>query len=57
LSKKTSVVVLDRQRFDADPGPDFHFDADPDTDPEWHQTDADPHVDHTLICKFTHAVK
>ncbi len=50
-------MVLDRQRFDADPGPDFHFDADPDTDPEWHQTDADPHVDHTLICKFTHAVK
>ncbi len=39
-----------------DPDPDFHFDAEPDTDPEWHQTDAGPH-DPTLSCKFTHVRK
>jgi hypothetical protein len=34
-------------RFDADPNPNFHFGADPDTDPDWHQNDADPHADPT----------
>ncbi len=34
-------------RFDADPNPNFHFGAHPDTDPDWHQNDADPHADPT----------
>jgi hypothetical protein len=35
--------------FDADPGPKFHVDADPDpySDPDWYQNDADPHADPT----------
>ncbi len=46
LRSYTSVV--DRHRFDADPDPNFHVDADPDLD--WHHNDADPtpsfrHVD------------
>jgi hypothetical protein len=32
-------------RFDYDPDPNFHVDADPDQD--WHQNDADPHTDPT----------
>ncbi len=24
-----AVLIMDRHRFDADPGPNFHFDADP----------------------------
>jgi hypothetical protein len=31
-----------RHRFDAEPDTDH---ADPDPDPNWHQNDADPHVD------------
>ncbi len=41
--------VVDRHLFDADPDPNFHFDAelDPDLDPEWHQNNADPHAEPT----------
>ncbi len=49
--------VVDRHRFDTDPDPDFHFNAEPDTDPEWHQTDAGPHADPTLSCNFIHVRK
>jgi hypothetical protein len=33
-----------RHRFDVDPDPNFHADADPDLDPDWHQNDVDPRV-------------
>jgi hypothetical protein len=44
-----SDSVVDRHIFDADPGPKFHVDADPDpySDPDWYQNDADPHADPT----------
>ena len=35
------IVAADPHRFDADPDPTFHFDADPDPDPPCH-FDADP---------------
>ncbi len=39
---RTSSVV-DRNRFEADPDPDFHIDADPDQDPDrYKKTNADP---------------
>jgi hypothetical protein len=56
-----STIVVDRHRFDADPGPSpdstFHFDADPDPDPDpdWHQYDADLPSDPTP--RFTHVRK
>jgi hypothetical protein len=28
--------VVDRHRFDVDPDPNFHVDAVPDPDPDWH---------------------
>ncbi len=34
--------VVDRQRFDADPDPNFLVEADPVPDPDLHQNDADP---------------
>jgi hypothetical protein len=41
------------------PDPTFHFDADPapdsDQDPDWHQNNADPHVNPTP--SFAHAGK
>ncbi len=37
---------MDQHRVDADPDPNFQFDANPDTDR--HQNDACPHVDLTL---------
>jgi hypothetical protein len=47
---------VDRHRFDAypDPDPNFHGDADPDPDPDpdWHQNDAEPHADPTLVGKL-----
>jgi hypothetical protein len=50
------VGVVDRHRFDAylDPDPNFHGDADPDPDPDpdWHQNDAEPHADPTLVGKL-----
>jgi hypothetical protein len=53
----TAPSVVDRHRFDADPGPNFHVDADPDPDPDpdWHQYDAYPHADPTP--SFTHIGK
>ncbi len=37
---------MGRQRFDADPGRTFHYDADPvsdpDLDPDWQALNADP---------------
>jgi hypothetical protein len=33
-------------RLDADPDPNFHVDANPDPDRDWHQNDADPFTDH-----------
>ncbi len=35
---------MDRHRVVADPDLDFHFDANPDLDPDWHQNDPDPHA-------------
>jgi hypothetical protein len=48
---------VDRHRFDAesDPKTTFHFDADPDLDPDWHQNNADPHADPTP--SFAHVGK
>jgi hypothetical protein len=43
-------VVVDRHRFDADLDPNFHVDADPDTD--WHQNDVNSQADPTP--SFTH---
>jgi hypothetical protein len=40
---------VDRHRFDADPDPNFHVDADPGADLDWHQHDAYP------TQSFTHA--
>ncbi len=37
------------------PDPNFHVDADPDADPDWHQNNADPHADPTK--SFTHVGK
>ncbi len=34
---------MDQHRFDADPDPNFHVDA----DPKWHPNSADSHVDPT----------
>jgi hypothetical protein len=48
----TNPSVVDRHRFDADPDPNFHVDAVPDSDPDWHENDADPHADPTP--NFTH---
>ncbi len=31
--------------FNVDPDQNFHFDADPDLDPDRHQNDVDPHAD------------
>jgi hypothetical protein len=42
--------VVDRHRFDADLDPNFHVDADPDTD--WHQNDVNSQADPTP--SFTH---
>jgi hypothetical protein len=36
--------VLDWHCVDADPEPNFYFDADPIPDQHWHQNDADPHA-------------
>jgi hypothetical protein len=36
---------VDRNRFNADPDPNFYFDADLIPDPDWHRNDADPHAD------------
>jgi hypothetical protein len=36
--------VVDRNRVDANPDPDFYVDADPDPDPDRHQNDADADV-------------
>jgi hypothetical protein len=47
-----------RHRFDADPDPYFHVEADPhsDPDPHWHRNDADPHAAPTpkfcICCKI-----
>jgi hypothetical protein len=46
---------VDRHRLDADPDPKFHVDADPDPNLDWHQNNADPHVD--LSPSFTHVGK
>jgi hypothetical protein len=35
--------VVDQHRFDANPDPNFYVDA----DPNWHQNNADSHVDPT----------
>jgi hypothetical protein len=48
--RKSSFV--DWHHFDADSDPNFHVDADPDQDPDWHQHNADPHADPTRT--FTH---
>ncbi len=40
---------MDWRRFDADPDPNFHVDADPGPDLDWHQNDEDP------IQSFTNA--
>jgi hypothetical protein len=37
------------------PNPNFHVDADPDSDLGWHQNDADPNADPTSC--FTHVEK
>jgi hypothetical protein len=42
---------VDRHRFDADPDPNFHVDAD--LDPDWHQNNADSHP----TPSFTHVGK
>jgi hypothetical protein len=34
---KKFVSVVDQHRFDAHPDPNYHFDADRDPDPDWHQ--------------------
>jgi hypothetical protein len=49
--------VVDQQRFDADPDPNFHVDAVPDSDryPDWQQHVANPHADPTP--SFTHVWK
>jgi hypothetical protein len=39
--------VVDRHRFDADPNPNFLFNAEPDTDPERHKNNANPYADPT----------
>jgi hypothetical protein len=46
---------VDRHRLDADPDPKFHVDADPDPNLDWHQNNADPHVD--LSPSFTQVGK
>jgi hypothetical protein len=38
--------------FCADPYPNFHVYADPDPDPDWHQSDADPHADPTTSLNY-----
>jgi hypothetical protein len=40
---------VDRHRFDADPDSTFHFDADPEPNPDWHQNNADPNPDLTQV--------
>ncbi len=47
--------MVDRHRFDADPDPNLHVDADPGPVPDWHQNDAEQHADPTL--GFTHVAK
>ncbi len=42
---------MDRNRFDADPDPNFRVDAD--LDPDWHQNNADSHP----FPSFTHVGK
>jgi hypothetical protein len=55
VTTKIYSSVEDRQCYDADPDPNFHFEVDPDADPGWYQTDADPHADPTPC--FTHVGK
>ncbi len=43
------ISVVDRYYVDADPDPNFHFDANLDPDPDWHQNDADPHADPMIL--------
>jgi hypothetical protein len=45
---------VDRHRFDANPDPNFHVNADPDPNPDldWHQNDEAPYADPTP--SFTH---
>ncbi len=45
---------MDWHRVDADPDPNFHFDADPvwDTYPDWLQNDADPTPSFAHVIKF-----
>jgi hypothetical protein len=38
--------------FCADPYPNFHVYANPDPDPDWHQSDADPHADPTTSFNY-----
>ncbi len=47
---------MDQHRVDADPDPNFHFDAVRDPDPDWHHDDAYPHADPSPIF-FTHVGK
>jgi hypothetical protein len=41
----TSVADRHRVTADLDPDPNFHFDANLESDPDWHQNDAVPHAD------------
>jgi|LakMenEpi03Aug12_release.lakeMendotaPanAssembly.Ray.scaffolds.fasta_scaffold352639_2 hypothetical protein len=45
-------MSLYRHRLDADPDPDFHYNADPYPDPDWHQNAVDRHADPSP--SFTH---
>jgi hypothetical protein len=46
-------TVANGHRVDGDPNPDpnFHVGADPDSDPDWYQNDANPHADPTHVGK------
>jgi hypothetical protein len=50
-----SIAVLWIGSLDADPDSNFHFDADSDLDSDWHQNDADPHVDPSPV--FLHMLE
>jgi hypothetical protein len=47
----SSVSVLDQRRFDAVPDLNFRVDGDPDSDPDWHQNDADPNPSFIYVGK------
>jgi hypothetical protein len=51
LREEGGVSVVDRHHFVAVPDPNFHVDADPNTDSDWHQYDVDPPAD--PIPRFT----